>query len=454
MRGSGLLLFFTLALFSPGVGDEASPNGLKRWNLEECLGFAMENNAEIREARRGLEAAQGQRGQARAAYFPQMSVTTLLGPSPRARGDAVFSPDTDNLSGLDFGKISFFTKTDLTITQPLFTFGKLRGFSRAASRGVRVEEARIEEVRQRVSLQVKEAYYGLLLASGLKSVAEEIEGELTEALAKGEKLLKSRKISRKDLLKLKVFLSEVKKGSAELRKSHALAARALALRMGTTQGIEPSLESLIEERVEVLPLEEYLALVENHRPEWRQIEEGIQAKKSLASAEKADFFPTFFLAGGVRHARAPNRADQKNPFVRDDFNFFEGGAVFGAKWNLSWGMTAARVSQAKAETAKLEEKRVFAKQGFALEVEKAFLEIREAKENIVLAKEALKAGRGLLFMAGLNYGVGVSGGEDLLEALGAFGGAQKNYHEALFKMNMACAALSRACGIEITDLKY
>jgi len=52
----------------------------------------------------------------------------------------------------------------MTLTQPLYTFGKISNRREAAAHGVAVREAKLLQKRGEIVLRVKELYYGLVLA--------------------------------------------------------------------------------------------------------------------------------------------------------------------------------------------------------------------------------------------------------------------------------------------------
>ena len=63
-------------------------------SLNESLALAVQNSPQIKEEQFGVLKPQSQRAQANAARFAQLEVTAVVGPSPRARGDQINSPDS------------------------------------------------------------------------------------------------------------------------------------------------------------------------------------------------------------------------------------------------------------------------------------------------------------------------------------------------------------------------
>ena len=62
-------------------------------SLDEAIALAVKNSPQIKEEQFGVLKRQSQRAQADAARFAQLEITVVGGPSPRARGNQINSPD-------------------------------------------------------------------------------------------------------------------------------------------------------------------------------------------------------------------------------------------------------------------------------------------------------------------------------------------------------------------------
>src|SRR5687767_7723640 len=93
-----LAVAVALALLAPSgvVGQTPAPppsTPTITLTLEESLRAALNRAPEVRQAGAEVEGIRGKQLQAQGAGYPQIELTTVLGPSPRARGDQVSSPD-------------------------------------------------------------------------------------------------------------------------------------------------------------------------------------------------------------------------------------------------------------------------------------------------------------------------------------------------------------------------
>jgi hypothetical protein len=109
-------------------------------------------------------------------------------------------------------------------------------------------------------------------------------------------------------------------------------------------------------------------------------EAGIKAKTSELVAIEREYFPNIFLSGMFRYAVAPNRDKQENPFAVEDFNYLDGGLVLGWRYSFDFGLPH-RIKEKRAELHQLLQQQHGAQSGLLLEVEKAYREAGERREE-------------------------------------------------------------------------
>ncbi len=108
------------------------------------------------------------------AYYPQLEVTAITGPvndarEPVIRGNRIHDPSP----GTSLASTGIFGRLDFTLTQPLYTFGKLSNREQAARLGVKATELETEKKKDAVALRVKQLYYALVLAGQGVEAADE-----------------------------------------------------------------------------------------------------------------------------------------------------------------------------------------------------------------------------------------------------------------------------------------
>ncbi|MBI3091582.1 MAG: TolC family protein [Candidatus Tectomicrobia bacterium] len=428
-----------------------------RLDLAQSIATALKNNAELKEARLKIGAAESFLDEANAALFPSIELGAFVAPSPEYRGD-VLAPRDDRarLDTGNTGSIGLFSSADLSIVQPLFTFGKITNLRQAARQGLAAERARVEQTRDEVVLKVKEFYYGLLLARELNEVLLEIEDIVKDAQHDAQVLLERDRGAQTDVLRLQVAQVVINQQKEEINKSIELARSALGHQLGVKPGtgLEITETALRREEVELLNLEMYVEMALQHRPELRRLRAGIAAKDHLVKAEESDYWPRFFIAGGARGGHSTSVDRQTNPFVNDPFNFLESYVALGFKWDLGFLKNQAEVKRARSEYEQLLAKQDFATTGIPLEVKKRYLEAKEAAANIANFRNGVKLARGLLALESSNFTFGLKESRDLIDALVSFATTEKSFFESLYQYNLSIARLGQAVGRELSALKY
>lgn len=456
-RGSiiaNLAVLIALAPAAPGIGQDGT-TGTTVLSLGDCLRRALAEGPDRDLIAADLSAAQARLQEAKAGKFGRASYTQIVGLVNEARGDPTFSPNsqTDFFDGL-----GPFTRLDLDIRIPIYTFGKLSAALEAAENGLRSQRARGEAARADVVVETKRLYYGLLLAQHLSDVLSEMLADMEEAIVKTEKRLDdgSRTVTELDVLRLKIGRAKFAAGVEEVSASTRLTKSALARAIGfdATAAFEIADQRLRLAAFEPGALEFYVDDGPQRRPEWKQLISGIEAQEAVVKLEEANSYPTLFLATGVRYAVAGNRDDQKNVFANDDFNFLEPVGVLGIHWDLNVFSNRARAAQARAERERLLAERRRAESGLRLEVERAHVNVSRARATSEAAAAGRRAARGLLVLTVSNYDLGIGDAEELFRAYGSYTETSTDYFRAVHDYNVAVAELSRAVGEELLDLEY
>jgi len=425
-----------------------------QYDLAACIRAALVNSPDLSTAAADLASARARLAEAKAGRWGRDEFNDILGFVNEAHGDPVFSPNNKNAVFTGLGP---FTRLELLLNIPLWTFGKLDAALKAAQEGLESEHARTDSRRAEVILSTKQLYYGLLLARQLSGVLHDMLDTMDKAVKKTQERLDvgSSAVTELDLLKLKTGRARFAKGVVEVDASINLTRCALARAIGVTEaGFDIADTKLLPVEANIGPLDAYLAEGPEHRPETRQIQTGLAAQSAKVDLEQAGYYPTVFLATGVRWAHAGNRTQQDNPFASDDFNFVQPVGVVGIHWDLNFFLTSAKVEEARADLDRLAAQRRDAASGLQLEIRRAYSDVEQARAIIKVAEEGRKAGRGLLILSLSNFELALGEAEELFKALGAYTEASSDYFRAVHDYDVAVAALSKAVGNELTSLTY
>lgn len=418
-------------------------------SLDEALALAVQNSPQIKEEQFGVIQRQSQRAQADAARFAQLEITAVVGPSPRARGNQINSPDSKNSPHIT----GVFGLGTINLVQPLYTFGKISSLREAAAHGIAVSEAQVNERATAVAMLVYEAYYGYLLAVSLENFGLDINDQLTSSLDKVRRQLAAGApgVDNVDAFKLETYQGELQKQLNDVREGKALALAGLH----TLLNLDPAepialADKGLEPRVRDLgSLEQYITDARQMRPEFTQAREGVKAYEKLVDAARADYYPVIFFGVFGTVADATNRDRFGNPFVYDRLKDTAVAPVLGVQWKFNLGITAGKVEETAAELGKIQQKQALAEQGIPFQVRQAYLEVQQHQANIEATQKGSRSGRQWLVTAVSNFDLGVGPGKDVADAVVAYARLRVEYLQAVYNYNLGLAKLDHVSGRDV-----
>jgi outer membrane protein len=450
--------FVCLSLFvcfnvSYGQGPSQGDGQKVVLTLEECIKKAVQFSPEIGESRYEEEVYRSKKLQADSAVYPQIEIIATTGVSPEAKEDEFLKTDV-----VDKSFNGVFGRIDYSLIQPIYTFGKIEGYKKAASSGVRAAHAGVEKKTSDIVLRTKELYYSLLLAKDLRNLVLEIRDDLVNSISKAEKQIEqgSPWADETNLFKLKAFMGGVENNLNEAEKGISLARDALMTSMGLPKGMEFSTadSSLIPEEKEPDTLNTFEQMAVTLRPEFTQLHEGLKARDALINVEKSNYYPHVFLAVKGYVSGATNRDRIRNPYVYDIFSDATGAAFLGLKWSIDFGITEGRVKEAKAEYSKLIEKKRFADEAIPLQVRKAYLDFEEARKNIVETEKGYKNAKKWLVTAIANFDLGIGEAKEIGEAAVLYAKLKADNLRSLYNQRLAYANLLYAAGTALKEIQW
>ncbi|MDD2897466.1 MAG: TolC family protein [Desulfuromonadaceae bacterium] len=428
------------------AGDAPKPQTVM--TLDECIRLALKAAPELGEAQSDIALATSKLDEAKSYRYPQLQLTTLVGPAPTAyRSDLSPSVQTDR--AFSFKELTWFTSADATIIQPLYTFGKISENMKAATHGIEVDRSRKEQRANEIIQKVHEYYSGLLLAREMKELVLEIEEILIKSREKARKLLEqgSDSVDEVDLYKLDAFSGIATKYLEEAKKGEALALAALKARMGMpadTELVTGTERLVIMESDNTPTLESFLEKAAARRHEHHQISEGLKARTALVEAAKANYYPDIFLGALASWAYADERDRIDNPYITDPFKHVIGGVALGVRWKLDFGITGAKVAAERAQYNRLLSTKEYADINIPLQVKKYYLDLIEARNSAYATRGAYLNAKKWTVTAVANFDFGMGPAKDIFEALQAYSTMRADYFRSIYNYQIAMANLDYA----------
>ena len=442
-----LTYFFLVFVFLFCIGslkanqETTTPNKKLILSMEDCVKLALENNEKLKGMGLAIQAAENQRKEANAAFWPIFEYEYRVAPVP-----------TDATRAFDSffeGQLAFFNSIRFKTIVPLFASGQMRTAEKLANGGViAANENKIKE-QEDVTYQVTQLYYGILLASELDSLLldsiKKIDTKLKEEEAK-----ETPDYSPIELLKLKVFKIDLEKRLAETNQNRDLAKEGLKIQIGAgpEDEIELISKSLKPEVVNLASMEEYLNASLEHRPEFNLLNIGVETKKMQYKLEKMKLGPkagaAFFIDVGRTHREIKNLGMKDD--YNDPFNYSRAGVGIQISGTLDFHGALARIKKTKAEYFKAVWDKEIASKGLQLELKKSFLIAKNDKENVTRAKKAESLAHQMLFLSKSNFDIGIGEKNDYTEALQLVLVTRGQYYKAVFDYNVALADLQQKVG--------
>lgn len=427
-------------------------SGAERIGLGECVRRAIERAPEIAVARGQVAVSQARLAEVEAKRFlPEAEAVDFFGLARRAEGTVLEPRDT-----VDTRAYGVFTKVEVNMVQPIFTWGKITAGIEAATHAVEAQLAASRGVAAEVAEQVKSLYYNVLFARSVQGIMEEVNDAFTSALetARRRRDEGDPDVTELGVLYLRVGQAQSAKELPRIRRGseNALLALRRAIAEPEDSRIDVKERRLRPEKAELEPLEVYGERLFVNNPAWRQLDAGMAAKADEIRTVEADYFPMFFVTGNFRYGYAPRRQRQLNPFAYDTFNILDGpGGVFGVRWPLNFHVTAARANVARAELGLLEARRRQASTGLPLELKTAYDRVVDTGTAVEKADAGRRSSRAILTLAVTNFDVGIGEPREIIEALATYSRVSSEYYEMVRDHNMALAGLSRILGEEVVD---
>lgn len=431
--------------------------GARTLDRRGAIRAALEQNPQIAASRAEEAALEAQGRQVDAARWPIFTLDAGVGPSLQATlvpGTAIQSVQ-DQYNGFKTADLSAVFLGNLTLIQPIYTFGKISNRAEAARHGLRAREAQTRMQRSDVAFEVARIYEAYLLARDAERFFDETVHWLDSTLqgAQAKLAQNAGDVTERDVLRLQTGMSLASMGlhQAQAGKAQAQAGLIAYLGLPRNQDItvaEDELEAAGQISRDFAAL---VALANEKRPEIAALNEGQHALDSLASAESAGSAPDIFAMAFVSGAYTPGRDWIQTRFAIDPLNHFVPGAVLGLRWQFQGRMAAARAAEQTARGDVLRHLGRWADAGIPAEVRRAYEDVLRTSKDIDQGQEAIGKAKKWMVQASADYSVGLLDIREVSDAVGAYVAIRTAVLQARFDHNVAMAGLSRATGTLDSD---
>ncbi|MEI6206407.1 MAG: TolC family protein [Desulfuromonadales bacterium] len=403
--------------------------------LNQAISIANEKNRDIEKAREYMKYVQGRYVEERSAALPQFSLNGSAGLAKDESQKAIYGIAPRQFSG----------QIDLTVSQPLYTWGKVNAAIRAAELGLKTADEQLRLYRQAACRDVTTAYYDILLAKELHHLSVENQSQKQRHLDEAR-----RKFSAGVATDYDVLAAEVAADNARpevIRSEHSIRITRERLRFLLALGVEEvdaagPLEVPSADRPVPISYDEALLSARKRRPELADLRLRIGVYDELITIAAAEDKPRLDLKGGTGW----HWLSLDDPGPKLDAN--------GMAWNVGVYLTfpffdglksSGKVAQARSDlrTKQIEEAKLL--DTIALEVREAGYALKEAIEIFQAISGTVRQAERLVQMAEKGYEFGVKirlevddAQLNLLQAKSNLAKAQRDYMVA--RVNYAWAS--------------
>lgn len=335
----------------------------------------------------------------------------------------------------------------LGLRQPLFTGFRLSNAADAATLQAEAMEKDVAMIREDLTLNVASAYWSLYQARQVEHFAGENVRRLVSYLRDTERFVTAGVLTKNDLLRVQMQLSNARIAELEARNDALLAMMTLNNVMGepTHDPIELASrpdETLAHDTAGALPADDLIGLALQQRPDIQAAETRVRAAGASTSAAQGGWWPQIDLVANYNYNN-PNTRYQ--PITKEFLGTWDVGvSMLFDLWN--WGATSSRVEQAEAVRRQSELQARQMQENVVLEVSRATLNLRKSRQKLSVAELTVAQAEENLRMLSDKYHAGLVTSTELLDAEVALVSAQTQYSGAQVEVALARAILTRAMG--------
>jgi len=407
-------------------------------NLDQSLKIAEENNKGLLQLKEKIRKSEFQIDQARAAFYPSLSFDgtyTRFGVIPSFPIAIPGMPERKVEIGFDNNY-----SLGLTLTQPIFTWGKIRNGYDISILSFRATSEEYKRKIQETEFDVVSSFYQLILAKELIKVREEAIGNLKEHLRTVQARFDAGQASEFEVLRAKVQLSNAYPPLTQAQNILDLGTNAFK----NLLGIDLSTPIEVQGQLTFEPIEVAISQAEDYALKQRPEIESVKLQRQIASEALSI----------VRATHRPNLAgfgtfQYMNPFYSVQEWDYDWKVGLSVNMPLFDGFsTKSKIRQSKSDLAQLDIVQGQVEEGIKLEVRQAISDLNLAKENISSQEENVKQAQKALEIAKVQYAEGVITSLEEMDTALALTVAQTNYLQALSDYLVAKAKYRKAIGEE------
>lgn len=442
MKNSLLVPLLVFLPLFPAWGAEPS-TGTLTLSLDDAVEMALRQNLDVSLAELNLRMLESRH---RAVFGLAVPDVSLTGNYTRnfERPSVFFSGNrTETGSANSY-------RAGVELEQTVYSGGKLGKDLRATRLGVEAGKDNLRGAKDEITLAVKSLFYSVLLASATVTIQEDNLASAEEHLRTIKERFKQGLDSDLTLLRQEVEVANAKPAVIQARNLLDLGLTLLKDAMGIDVDRPVLLTGRLDPADRKVPSYAGLSrLALERNPEFHAAQRSAEASMSLIRAAAGDLHPQLSIFANYQWfaesedlSPGPNeRATSAAGGLKLRYPFFTGGE------------TLERVRQARLEYERAQTLANELERSVRVAVKRNWLAVMEASERAESQESAIGQARRALEATEIRYKAGHASQLELNDATLALNRVRMLYAQALHDYQVALAALERAAGTKIEEMK-
>ena len=402
-------------------------------DLKTAIGFAIDHNFAIRQARERIRQQDGVVIEVSARQIPNVSAGG--GYQHNDKTITQQSPASDRYWSLN-----------LTATQVLFAGGGVRSSIKSADLNREAALLDLKSVINAALLGVRTAFFDVLLNREKITVQEQNVDLLRQQLKNVTDRYNAGTVSSFDKLQAEVAVANAQVPLITARNDYRLAIESLRQALGFTTHSQqfmskiPQFVGTLNYTPASFDLASAFAAAHQNRPDLQRLAKLTAASESTVTTARSNYYPNLSAFGEWQLRKGPTNRFSDSP----------DGFIVGlqSQWAIFDGRaTSGRVAQAKSimEQTRLAETQ--AQFDAEVDVRRAYSSWQEATELADASKKVIEQAEEAVRLATARYDAGTATQLDVLQSQVQLTTARTNQLQAYYNYNISVAALRKAMGL-------
>lgn len=428
-----------------------------RCTYEQCVSRALARSPLIAAAGKSLDLYEAMQREAKSTQYPKLELTSFGSGIPSLKAGTTGAYFTDYDLG---GTWKPLLLGQFSVVQPLWTFGKIDALKRLAAEGVEIGQATNKIAADEMRYQIARAWWGLVVVAQMDDMIRDGKKRFLEEKDRQERMRDTAddKFNQNDLMKINIYYAdfEDKIRQAERGRQQAMDGLRMAMAESAELEVVPDIGTFKPLEFPVLPVAAYETLALANAPKLLAFRHGVAARVNQVALARNNTLPDIGLVARVAGTYAPS---QNGAVTTGSLGAIPGtGVDFGGgialRWSLDIGRLMAQIDQAKVQADQAALAETGEREKTRMDVRQLYREMNDWRAMVDVHEKAKTSAQGWLNATMQTYDDGFeSDYNEVLRAIEAYYRRRLTWLDAIYNYNVAVAALSRAVGMDVTQVK-